>query len=163
MFCLQRAANDPLSTVRNPSESALRTAPSVGTPGMKTRYYDLWIRVLIYKEGDKFVAHALELDVLADGATEKAAKKELENLLENQLSFASCVGKPEMVHFPAPQEYFDRWEKASHARLTGKPMSEKSQRLHGKPTVFVYSDEELEKLRHTRKRDFSKVENLAAA
>src|SRR6266508_4534355 len=61
----------------------------VGRSPVKTHYYDLVIRVLIYKRDDEFVAHALEMDIPASGATEEAAKKELENLVENQLSFAA--------------------------------------------------------------------------
>ena len=36
-----------------------------------------------------------------------AAKKELEGLLANQLSFAACLGKPEIVNFRAPREFFE--------------------------------------------------------
>ena len=130
---------------------------------MKTHFYDLSTRVLIYKEGSKFVAHALEFDILAYANTEEAAKKELEGLLDNQVSFAACMEKTEMVHFPAPKEFFDRWEAANQARLRGEPVTEKSLDLSGKPLVFVYSEEELHKLRSVRKRDFSKTEKLAVA
>ncbi len=130
---------------------------------MKRHCYDLSIRVLIYKEDAQFVAHALELDIFAYGDTEGAAKKELEGLLNNQLSFAACVEKPEMVHFPAPKEFFDRWEDANQARLRGDLVSERSLDLHGKPSVLVYSDDELKKLRSAGKRAFSKLENLAIA
>lgn len=134
------------------------------TKRMKAHYFDLSIRVLIYKEDAQFVAHGLELDILAYGSTELAAKKALEGLLDNQLSFAACLGKPEAVHFPAPKEFFDRWEKANRLQLTGKPVSEKSLALHGKPSVFVYSEGELKKLRTTaRKKDFSKADDLVAA
>ncbi len=128
---------------------------------MKAHYYDLFIRVLIYKEGARFVAHALELDILAYGAAETAAKKELERLLDNQLSFAACLGKPETVHFPAPKESFERWETANRAQLSGNQVSEESLGLHGKPSVFVYSQDDLKRLRtNARKRDFSKAGQL---
>lgn len=130
---------------------------------MKAHYYDLSIRVLIYKEGDQFVAHALEVDILAYGRTEGAAKKKLEGLLDNQLSFAACIGKLEIVNFPAPKEFFKRWEKANQAQLRGERISERSLGLYGKPSVFVYSQEELNKLRTSRKRDFSKTPELVAA
>ncbi|MBA2269779.1 MAG: hypothetical protein H0W20_04160 [Chthoniobacterales bacterium] len=130
---------------------------------MKAHFYDLTIRVLIYKEGDQFVAHALEFDIIAYGKTEAAAKKELEMLLDNQLSFAACLGKPDIVHFPAPKEFFERWEKANQARLRGETVTE-SLRLHGKPAVFVYSEDELRKLRiSSGKAAFAKVGELAAA
>lgn len=131
---------------------------------MKAHYYDLSIRVLIYKEGLRFVAHALELDVLGYGGTEAAAKKELEKLLDNQLSFAACLETPQVVHFPAPREFFDRWEKANQAQLAGGQVSEKSFGLHGKPAVFVYSQADLKRLRlGARKRDFAKSADLVAA
>lgn len=131
---------------------------------MKAHIYDLTIRVLIYKEASQFVAHALELDILAYGSSEAAAKKELEALLDNQLSFAACIAKPDVVHFPAPKEFFERWEKANQARLRGEAVSERSLRLQGKPAVFVYSDGELKRLRSgSKKGDFSKSAELAAA
>lgn len=124
---------------------------------MKAHYYDLSIRVLVYKEGRQFVAHALELDILGYGGTESAAKKKLEGLVGNQLSFAACLGKPEIVNFRAPKEFFDRWEKAIQAQLRGKLVREKSLGFQSKAAVFVYSQEELNKLRSSRKRDFSKT------
>jgi hypothetical protein len=133
---------------------------------MKAHYYDLSIRVLVYKEDDQFVAHALELDIPAYGNTESAAKKELKKLVGSQLSFASCMGKPEMVKFLAPKEFFDRWEKANQAQLSGEPVSEKSLGLRGKASVFVYSREDLTKLRASGKRAFSKAaghQDLVAA
>jgi hypothetical protein len=130
---------------------------------VKSHYYDLVISVLIYKEGDQFVAHALELDIPAYGATEEAAKKELENLVENQLSFAGCKEKHEMIHFLAPQEFFDRWQKANQAYLKGEKISEKSFEFVTRATFLGYSAEELRGLRSTGKREFSKMENLASA
>jgi hypothetical protein len=129
---------------------------------VKTHYYDLVIRVLIYKEGNQFVAHALELDIPAYGATEEAAKKELENLVDNQLSFAASKGKREMVYFPAPKEFFHRWEKAHRAYLKGDTVSEKSLEFVT-TAVFAYTAEELQRLRTAGKRDFSKSENLTSA
>jgi hypothetical protein len=123
---------------------------------MKAHYYDLSIRVLVYKEDRQFVAHALELDILGYGDTESAAKKNLEGLVANQLSFAACIGKPEVVKFSAPKEFFDLWEKANQAQLMGKRVPERSLGFQSKAAVFVYSQEELNKLRASRKRDFSK-------
>jgi hypothetical protein len=149
-----------LSALKEAWGSALRNEHDTNKE-MKSHFYNLAIRVLVYKEDDQFVAHALEMDILAYGKTEEAAKRELETLLENQLSFAACKGVPETVHFPAPKEFFDRWEKANQAALKGEPLSEKSFGLHGKPTILVYSQDDLNKLR--RKRDFAKTEKLAAA
>ena len=130
---------------------------------MAAHVYDLTVRVLIYKEDDQYVAHALEFDILGYGGTELAAKKELVGLLDNQLSFAACKGAPESVYFPAPKEFFERWEKANLAKIKGAKPSDDSRLIHGKSTVIVYSDDMLKKLRVSRKGDFSKTEDLAAA
>ena len=124
---------------------------------MKAHHYDLSIRVLVYKEGSQFVAHALELDILGYGATEALAKKNLEGLLNNQLSFAACHGAPEMVSFPAPKKFFDRWEAANQAKLRGERLTEKSLSLSGKPSVFVYTQEDLKKLRSSPQRTFARA------
>jgi len=127
---------------------------------MKAHYYDLSIRVLIYRESSKFVAHALDLDILGYGDTENAAKKDLEGLVNNQLSFAACMGSPESVNFAAPKEFFERWEKAHQAQLQGIRGSEKSTGFNTKATVFVYTSEDLKKLQsQARKRDFEKSDH----
>ena len=86
---------------------------------MDAHCYDLSIRVLLYKEGKSYVAHALELDLLGYGDTEAQARKELEDALECQMSFATQKSQPEMLNHPAPKEFFDRWEKAHGAALRG--------------------------------------------
>jgi len=58
---------------------------------METHYYDLFTRVLIYKDGRQFVAHALDYDLLGYGDTEEEARRELEKVVENQLSFAAAT------------------------------------------------------------------------
>lgn len=79
---------------------------------VKTHVYDLNVRVLIYKEDDSIVAHALELDLLGYGKSIEEAKTNLKKAIDEQIRFCSHVDQPAMAHFPAPQEYFDRWEKA---------------------------------------------------
>ena len=125
---------------------------------MKTHYYDLFTRVLIYKEDDQFVAHALDFDLLGYGDTEDKAKAELEKVVQNQISFAACKEMTEMVNFPAPEEYFERWEEIKRAQLRGQLLSEKSCGLATKATVIGFPLKELRKLRSKAKRAFSKSE-----
>jgi hypothetical protein len=68
-----------------------------------------------------------------------------------------------MLHFPAPKEFFDRWEKAHRAYQKGEKISEKSLEFVTRTTFLGYSAEELRSLRSAGKREFSKVENLASA
>ena len=129
---------------------------------MKIHSYTLAIRVLICKEDDQFVAHALEMDILGYGASEREALSELKTLLNNQIGFSASVGHPEMINFPAPKEFFERWEKANAARLKDETASEKSVSLLGKSLILVFSGEDLARLRRTaaQKAPFPQAERL---
>jgi hypothetical protein len=131
---------------------------------MKTHYYDLFTRVLIYKEGSRFVAHALDYDLLGYGRTEEEARRELDALVENQLSFAAATKeKPEMINFPAPKEFFKRWEKVAEAQRSGKKTRNRPWGLSTKAAVIGFTISELRKLRNRNKGAFSKTEKLAFA
>jgi hypothetical protein len=131
---------------------------------MKTHYYDLFTRVLIYKEGNQFVAHALDYDLLGYGRTEEDARRKLEGLVENQLGFAATTKeKPEMINFPAPKEFFRRWEKVAEAQRSGRKTRNQPLGLSTKAAVIGFTVSELKKLRNRNKGAFSKVEKLAFA
>jgi len=131
---------------------------------MKTHYYDLFTRVLIYKEGSQFVAHALDYDLLGCGRTEEEARRELEQLVANQVSFAAATKeKSEMINFPAPKEFFKRWERVNQAQRSGKKTRNKTLGLATKAAVIGFTVGEIKKLRHRSKGAFSKVEKLAFA
>ena len=131
---------------------------------MKTHYYDLFTRVLIYREDDRFVAHALDFDLLGYGETEDEARKELQQLVMNQLTFSHQKGKPDMINFPAPDEFFDRWEKARAAQLSGATTSEISDGLSTKATAIAFTVKELKKLLpRGGKRIFSRMDEAALA
>ena len=131
---------------------------------METHYYDLFTRVLIYKDGNQFVAHALDYDLLGYGDTEEEARRELEKVVENQLSFAAATKeKPEMINFPAPKEFFKRWERANQAQRSGKKTRTTPTGLATKATVIGFSLSELKKLRNHRRAAFSKMGKLAFA
>ena len=131
---------------------------------METHYYDLFTRVLIYKERRQFVAHALDYDLLGYGRTEEEARQELGHLVANQVSFAAAKKeKPEMIHFPAPKEFFKRWERINQAQRSGKKTRNKSTGLATKAAVIGFTVNELKKLRNQSKGAFSKSEKLAFA
>src|SRR6266571_1283494 len=107
---------------------------------MKTHYYDMFTRVLIYKEGGQFVAHALDYDLLGYGRTEENARRELEQLVENQLSFAGATkNRCEMINFPAPKEFFRRWERVNEAQRSGKKPRNHSWGLSTKAAVIGFT------------------------
>src|SRR2546426_11430055 len=103
-----------------------------------TNIYDFQIRVLIDRDGDAYVAHALEMDIVAYGKTQKAAVKELKNLVFNQISYAIESGEEHLMLRAAPQEYFDRWEKAHTAALKGLA-TEKSTKMRVRAVSICFS------------------------
>lgn len=84
---------------------------------MDKHFYDLPLHVLIYPEDEQIVAHALEMDLLGYGQTPDDACKNLVEAVEAQLSFAVTSKSPDLVNFRAPEEFFDRWEKAQAGAL----------------------------------------------
>jgi len=95
--------------------------------GSDTHIYDAQIRVLIYQEDGGFVAHALEMDLVAYGDSEEEAKAELERLILAQISFALHKKEDHLIMFKAEKEFFDRWEAAQENSLkalaTDKPLT----------------------------------------
>jgi hypothetical protein len=121
---------------------------------MDTNIYDFQIRVLIDHDGDAFVAHALEMDLVAYGRTEKTALKELESLIFNQISFAIEKGEEHLMIVPAPREYFVRWEQAHTAALKGIA-TEKSTKMRVKAVSICFTEQEIKKLVHSRSFDLT--------
>lgn len=110
---------------------------------MNTHHYDLPIRILICKDGNDFVAHALELDLLGYGKTEKAAMSELREMMNAQISYASQTNRPELVWHPAPKEFFDRWEKACEAALRGVVSPDRPIKMQTKAMCVTVTPEDL--------------------
>jgi hypothetical protein len=81
---------------------------------MNTHIYHFGIRVLIYEEDGQICAHALEMDVLGYGKTEKRAISDLSEGIKSQISFARLKSDDTLLPFPAPKEFYERWE-AAHA------------------------------------------------
>jgi hypothetical protein len=121
----------------------LLTDPDPGyiASAVKSHVYDLNLRLLIYKEEDEWVAHALEMDLLGYGNSPREAKEAVKKAIEAQLEFASHIDNPKMAQFPAPKEFFTRWEKAqthSVRGVFGPP--DKCEKLKGRAEfVTIYS------------------------
>jgi hypothetical protein len=91
-----------------------------------THIYGLVVRVLIYQEDEEICAHALELDLLGYGKTEKEAISELFKVIQCQISFARTNNDDSILRSPAPKEFYDRWESAHAAALKNLVFPEKS-------------------------------------
>jgi len=120
---------------------------------MESRIYDFQVRLLITRDGDQHVAHALEMDLVAYGDTEKEAVEEVANLMQNQISFAIQKRQLHLTDFKAPQEFFDEWEKVHAATLQGIATGKcGSIKIRAKTLVFGTDDIEA-----MRKRSHSDV------
>lgn len=117
------------------------------------------LRVLLYKEDGEFVAHALEMDLLGYGASEKAATEDLESLVVCQLIFAHQKADDSLLLFPAPKEFFNRWEAARVAALKKEVMGDKSIKLEAKAIVISIPGEKLK----SSPKAFHPANNLACA
>ncbi len=98
----------------------------------------LTINVLGYVEDGDWVAHALEMDIVAVGDTFEEACEELNELIDMQLSFAALKQDPSLVSHPAPIEYWNILNDLKRQRLdaliAGKQSRERDDyRLGGLP------------------------------
>lgn len=96
--------------------------------------YDVGVRVLIYQEEGQICAHALELDLLGYGKTESEAVSRLLEAIRSQMSFARSKNDDSILAFPAPREFYDRWETAHTAALRHQVCPERSRALAIKAT-----------------------------
>jgi predicted RNase H-like HicB family nuclease len=65
------------------------------------------INCLQYKDGDIFIAHCLEFDLVAEGDTQEEARKNLADLIKTHIQFASEKDIEEKSLFrPAPPQYW---------------------------------------------------------
>ncbi|MBL7131692.1 MAG: hypothetical protein ISS45_09895 [Candidatus Omnitrophica bacterium] len=85
---------------------------------------------LAYRDANFYIAHCLEFDIVAQGSTEEEAKKELADLILEQIKFAveKDIEDTSLFH-PAPKKYWDdiRYIKSKRLReefLKTPPKSE---------------------------------------
>jgi hypothetical protein len=120
------------------------------------------IRVLVCKEDGEFAARALEMDLLAYGATQKEALKELVSLIHSQISFARQMKDDSLIIFPSERQYLDRWEKAHNAALKSGLLGDDDTSVHlDFKAVTVRLD--LSKLKQQKAKRFVQVRQQAIA
>ena len=72
------------------------------------------IRVVVYSEGDAWVAQALELDICAQGANPDEARDHFLDTLDCELNIALQEGEdPAVTIGPAPSQFFAMWDQRS--------------------------------------------------
>ncbi len=130
---------------------------------METNIHDFQIRVLVSMDNGKFVANALEMDLVAYGKTEKEAIRELTNLIRNQISFAMEKREDHLMYFRAPDVYFEEWEKAHAAALQGMVAPGKFTTIHMKARSICFSHRDLKELRKLSRSQRLELNPLACA
>ena len=114
-------------------------------------------------EEGQFVAHALELDLVAYGETEKEAMKELHDSMMSQLSFAAQMEKPEMINHPAPKGYFKRWDDANRLALSGLVSRDRAVAIETKAVCCRITPEEMKEIRSRKGNGFERIPESALA
>jgi len=107
---------------------------------MDTHIYNLGIRVLIYEEDGAVCAHALELDLVGYGKTEKKAISALHDMIQAQITFAKFKNDDKLLPFPAPKDIYDRWETAHNAALRKEIFQDKTVEVNIKAVCINISE-----------------------
>jgi hypothetical protein len=141
--------------------SGLRKTGLAKQAKMDKHIYDIPMRVLIYKEDDEFVAHALEMDLVGYGVTQNKAIEDLMTMVFCQLSFAHQKQDAGLLMFSAPQEYLDRWEAARKTALQNEVIEDKSINLKYRAICLTIPKSEI-KSALSKRRDFKPVSEVCA-
>lgn len=78
------------------------------------------IRAVLYREDEWWIAHCLELDLPAEGKTQREAIEALMELTETHIEQAMAEGALESIFRPAPQELWRMYSLASRDRRAPK-------------------------------------------
>jgi predicted RNase H-like HicB family nuclease len=84
---------------------------------------------VIYRDGDHWVSHCLELDIVGQGSTPAEALRQTIELCEMQVHEALAAGDIESIIRPAPPEYWALFYKAGRPVDTGAPARSPIERL----------------------------------
>jgi len=75
------------------------------------------INILESKEGDHYIAHCLEFDLVSQGATREEAKDNLAGLIFSYLQFAMEHNIEQFTYHPAPKIYWDRFKEVRKTKV----------------------------------------------
>ena len=73
----------------------------------------LTVNILIKREEGMFVAHCLEMDIVATGDSLEAVKSDIIDLIKAQITFAFAHGNQDNLFHPAPSEVWREFYKCS--------------------------------------------------
>ena len=76
------------------------------------------VHILFSEEGNLYLAHCLEFDLVAQGSTREDAFRNLLDAIELQAEYAEETGDVSQLIQPAPPEY---WQLLAHAKPYAAP------------------------------------------
>ena len=76
-----------------------------------------FIRVLVSKEADGWIACALEMDVVGVGDSREAALADLRECIQALIAIAKERGDPSLILSPASKELFEKYRQAIRAEM----------------------------------------------
>jgi len=117
------------------------------TNAMDTHAYSIQVRALVYEEGGRFYARSLEMDLIGSGSSGPKALRELQELVEEHVSFALFKNDESLILFKAEKQYFDRWEKAVTAQLRNELFPDTAVQLKYTAQYITITKQELAKLK----------------
>ena len=85
--------------------SPLMSPPKGGAFPVKT--YRIPLQIVLYKEGDRHIAHCLQLDLIGDGETVNEAIKSLGQAILTQVEAVIKYGDVADLFSPADGKYFE--------------------------------------------------------
>jgi predicted RNase H-like HicB family nuclease len=75
-------------------------------PGLRMKNLRIPLRVVFYRDGDVWVAHCLEFDLMGDGATKEDALDELIEAINLQVAASVEADNPSNLFSPADGRFF---------------------------------------------------------
>lgn len=97
---------------------------------MKDEAKGMIFNVIVKKEDDLFVAHCLELDIVATAKSQKEVEKDMADLIVAQVDYAFTNDNLEHLYRPAPKEVWKEFYEC-------KGRLEKKHRIQPKPKKSV--------------------------
>jgi hypothetical protein len=89
-------------------------------PANRKEKKDVSLHVMGYKEKDRCIAHCLEFDLVAEGATHKEARDNLVDLIFSYLHFGRERNIEQFAYHPAPKLYWDIFKQIQKKRISSR-------------------------------------------
>ena len=101
------------------------------------RNFRVDLRAVVYSEGEWWIAHCLELDLVAEGKTPDQALRDLMELSETQIETAIKAGNLESVFRSAPPQIWAMFSTANDTAVRKRSARPPVERFDAREAVLV--------------------------